>query len=301
MNAVAKRTDIVVANPPYSNYRKFATDHKDRLSQVWGERWVRHSLADEAIDMLWGLVEKPRTHRPLSRLLIGDTNCGKTAIALEFKDLVESETENEEDRTLNPIVLVQVPPEGSLIGLYDAILRAINAPISKNSVAWRKRDQIVDLLPKTGVRMVIFDEVQHALHGGSKEQSKVLAGIKHLSSTLEIPVVAIGTRDARYAVQTEPQIGNRLEIFEIKAFEPDENYAKFLHQLCKGMKLQKESNFKNIKLVTQFHALTGGLSGETRKLMARAAENAIMTGKERIDLESLKEVEWTVPGRRRSG
>lgn len=273
---------------------------KSRIAYVWREKWIDYPIADQALKILEDLLDQPDTHRPQSRLLVGDTNNGKTAIAIEFEDRVREGLIGRVDPTEYPVIRVQAPPEGTLSGLYGAILRHINAPARPSFNKERKRGLVLDQLSEADTKMLIIDEIQHALLGGADDQRELLHGIKHLSNELRIPVVVIGTDAARSAVHTDQQIGNRLEAFEIPKWRPDETYAMFLHQLGLAMGLEKPSNLRNGKLVLRFHAMTKGLTGETRKLMCRAAEQAITSGREIIDLETLDEIEWVNPDDRRN-
>ncbi len=103
------------------------------------------------------------------------------------------------------------------------------------------------------------------------------------------------------AFQTDQQLGNRFDPFQLPRWAIDGGYALFLARLCESMELQKPSNLHSKQLVTRFHTMTEGLTGETTKLMSAAAELAIKTGREMIDTALLDEVRWTAPGERRRG
>ena len=168
----------------------------ERIEYVWREKWVDYPVADGALKILHHLFDQPDTHRPQGRHLAGDTNNGKTAIAIEFEDQIQQQMISRRDRSEFPVVRVQAPPEGTLGGLYGAILRRIHAPFRSSYSQERKRVQILDLLSQVGTKMLIIDELQHALFGGAENQRMLLHGIKHLSNELRIPVVVIGTDEA---------------------------------------------------------------------------------------------------------
>ncbi len=53
-------------------------------------------------------------------------------------------------------------------------------------------------------RTALHDEIQHVLAGPALKQRHFLNVIKYLGKELQIPIVAVGTRDAFNAVQTNP-------------------------------------------------------------------------------------------------
>ena len=55
---------------------------------------------------------------------------------------------------------------------------------------------------------MIVDEVHHLLAGSVREQRQSLNQLKFLSNELRMPVVALGTSEALYAMQADPQIAH---------------------------------------------------------------------------------------------
>ena len=60
------------------------------------------------------------------------------------------------------------------------------------------------LLHRNPPRLMIVDEVHHLLAGSVREQRQSLNQLKFLSNELRMPVVALGTSEALYAMQAEP-------------------------------------------------------------------------------------------------
>lgn len=52
---------------------------------------------------------------------------------------------------------------------------------------------------------MIIDEVHHLLAGSVREQRQLLNQLKFISNELRMPIVALGTSEALYAMQTDPQ------------------------------------------------------------------------------------------------
>ena len=277
-----------------------STDLFDRVQQVRKVRWVDYPTATAATEWLNGLFDCPETHRPPCGLIYSDTNNGKTTICRKFAR-AKNEAAEADKGTRVPVLMVQAPAIPDVGGLYAAMLRALDAPMLATARAERKHDQVLRLLPKAGVEMIIIDEIHHLLAGKVDQRSIFMNSLKGLSNELEIPVLASGTQDALRAFQTDQQLGNRFTPFHLPRWSIDGSYALFLARLCESMELQKPSNFHSKQLVTRFHTMTEGLTGETTRLMSAAAEVAIKAGREMIDTALLDEVRWTAPGERRRG
>lgn len=127
----------------------------------------------------------------------------------------------------------------------------------------------------------------------------VLNSLKSLSNELAIPVVAMGTADAVRIFQTDQQLGNRFEPMGIPRWRPSRDYALFMARFVQRLELKRESNFRSKELVSRIHGKAEGLVGETCKLLSLAAETAVNTGREIIDMETLDAVPWIVPSERR--
>ena len=112
-------------------------------------------------------------------------------------------------------------------------------------------------------------------------------------------VVAMGTQDAVRVFQTDYQLGNRFEPMGILRWTVSRDYAVFIGRFVQGLERQKDSQFTTRPIVTRIHAMAEGLTGETCKLLTMAAEMAIRSGREVVDMATLDEVPWVVPSERR--
>ncbi len=120
------------------------------------------------------------------------------------------------------------------------------------------------------VRMLIIDEIHHILVGKADERIRILNGLKFLSTELQIPIVLIGTIEAMRTIQTNQQLGNRFESFHIPRWENGEEYARFLSG-CGAATTIGKGAWQSKKFVTRFHSMAEGMTGETWKLMCKAA------------------------------
>lgn len=269
-----------------------------RIRRIRSPRYVDYEAGEAVLGRLAWLYDHPKVPRPPCSLIYSDTNNGKTALAYKFvRD--HSPLEDSPDYGKRTVVYVHAPPYADLSGFYDAILRSLNAPYRSTARPQAKWDQLLQLLTAVGTRVLILDEVNNFLIGKVDQRSMVLNSLKSLSNELRIPVVAMGTQDAVRVFQTDQQLGNRFEPIGIPRWAVSREYAVFVARYVQSLELKQESEFRSKELVGRIHAMSEGLTGETCKLLALAAETAIHTGREIIDTGTLDQVPWVLPSERR--
>ncbi|QCG98711.1 AAA family ATPase [Azospirillum sp. TSA2s] len=269
-----------------------------RIRRIRSPRYVDYEAGNAILNRLAWLYNHPKAVRPPCSLIYGDTNNGKTALAYKFvRDF--SPREDSPEYGKRPVVYVHAPPFADLNGFYDAILRSVKAPYRSTARPQAKWDQLLQLLGAVGTRVLILDEVNNLLIGKVDQRSMVLNSLKSLSNELKIPVVAMGTQDAVRVFQTDQQLGNRFEPIGIPRWALSKDYAVFIARYVQRLELKQESNFRSKELVGRIHSMSEGLTGETCKLLALAAEMAVHTEREIIDLGTLDQVPWVMPSERR--
>lgn len=269
-----------------------------RIRRIRSPRYVDYEAGEAVMGRLAWLYDHPKVPRPPCSLIYSDTNNGKTALAYKFvRD--HSPLEDSPDYGKRPVVYVHAPPYADLSGFYDAILRSLNAPYRSTARPQAKWDQLLQLLTAVGTRVLILDEVNNFLIGKVDQRSMVLNSLKSLSNELKVPVVAMGTQDAVRVFQTDQQLGNRFEPIGIPRWGMTREYAVFVARYVQSLELKQDSDFRSKEVVGRIHVMSEGLTGETCKLLALAAEIAIHSGREIIDIGTLDQVPWIAPSQRR--
>ncbi|WP_448204333.1 TniB family NTP-binding protein [Azospirillum sp. sgz302134] len=275
-----------------------ADEPDSRIRRLQSPRYVEYAAGTAVLERLAWLYDHPTVIRPPCSLIYGDTNNGKTALAHKFaRD--NSPREESPENGKAPILYVQSPPYADVGGFYDATLRALNAPHSTTARPPFKWDQLLQLLETAKTRVLILDEVNNLLVGKADQRYMVLNSLKSLSNELKISIVAMGTQDAVRVFQTDQQLGNRFEPMGIPRWTTSKEYAVFIARFVQRLELKEESNFRSKELVDRIYRMSEGVTGETCKLLALAAEMAIRGGREIIDMETLDQVPWVMPSERR--
>ena len=261
---------------------------------------IGYPLAKKAMERLEDLLVHPPTHRMPNLLLVGNTNNGKTIIADRFVQQHPAYSLPEEDFVRVPVVMVQAPPMPDEKRLYNGILARLAAPHKINDKIDRKQHQVMQLLATVQARMLIIDEIHHVLAGSLTKQRGFLNVIKYLANELQIPIVAIGTKDAFRAIHTDPQLANRFEPHLLPRWRDGEDFRRLLASFEYNLPLKKPSFLENDELSLKILALSEGALGEISNLLRLAAVQAIRSGQEHISSRLLEKLEWQAPSQRKA-
>jgi len=110
--------------------------------------------------------------------------------------------------------------------------------------------------------------------------------LKFLSNELRMPVVALGTSAALYAMQADPQIASRFEPFALPRWRESAALREFVVGFNRLLPLHKPSPFGDKAMIQKLMVHSDGLTGKITTLLAQAAELAIRQKTESISLVS---------------
>jgi hypothetical protein len=147
-------------------------------------------------------------------------------------------------------------------------------PARLSVTALRHRARV--LARQLEVRMLIIDEIHSMLAGTFREQRIILNSLRFLANDLRIPLVCLGTQEAKQALMTDQQLADRFDAFELPAWRDDGALAQLL------------SSYRSL-LGNRLLSLTEGVTVRICRLLEAAAIQAIESGRERIDADLLSE------------
>ena len=271
---------------------------EQRIERIRRARWIGYTRAQTILTQLEDLLAYPRQPRMPNLLLYGDTGNGKTFIINRFVQRHPADDNPEGGAAVVPVLSIQAPPSPSENRLYDAILEALYAPYRYHESVAKKQFQVLRVLRAVNTRMMIIDELHHALVGGANQQRILMNTLKYLSNELQISLIGVGTREAIRAIQADPQLASRFHRIELATWRMGREYRKLLASFERMLPLKNPSHLHREPLATQLLAMTEGTIGELSLLLKAAAIAAVRNGLERIDSEGLKTLTWEPPSMR---
>ncbi|HEX8181379.1 MAG TPA: TniB family NTP-binding protein [Pyrinomonadaceae bacterium] len=277
-----------------------------RIEFVRKDRWIGYDLAIEIINRLEDLLTHPKTHRMPGMLIVSDTNNGKTTIVNRFQSKHRAYDNPEGDKSIVPVLIVQAPTVPDEGRFYDEILRKLGAPFRESDRASKKQFQVITLFQQLTILMLIIDEIQDILAGGSVRQRNFRNAIKHLSNEMRIPIVGVGTFEAFHALQTDPQLANRFKPAILPRWnisdgvKPEKDpYLKLLSSFERRLPLPEPSILAQPTIALKLRSMSEGLIGELAEVLRLATIKAIKEKKDRIDIELLDKLKWIPPSDRK--
>lgn len=258
-----------------------------RITRLSMPKWVSYARGNEALARMEHLLRHPPCSRMPSMLLYGDSDIGKTMLVDKFvrdhPDICNEHGEVEARKVLR----LQMPSKPNDDKLYAQIIQGLGhqAPYSRRGTDLEILG--LRLLHRHPPRLMIVDEVHHLLAGTVREQRQSLNQLKFLSNELRMPVIALGTSEALYAMQADPQIASRFEPMALPRWRESAGLREFVVSFGRLLPLHRPSPFGEKEMIQKLMAFSGGLTGRITTLLAQAAELAIREKAESISLALL--------------
>jgi len=267
--------------------------------------WMKYSLGEEVIQLLEDRLAEPMSHRTRNILIYSETNNGKTKIAERFLWRHRPELKLA-GASVVPILKIEATASDEN-RFYNAILEEL--PVYKhgqNARGEMKQLFAIRALRECGIRMIIIDELHNMLDAPPTKQRRFMRVLKTLGNELKIPIVALGTRDALHAVNSDPQLANRFQTIFLPKWKlendaaPDEpsEYRMFLATFEGLLPLDEPSDLGKEPLASKIFTMSEGTIGEATDLVRDAARWAVRHSRDRIDGEVLDRCGYVSPSRR---
>lgn len=272
---------------------KLSAEERVRLALT--ERWISYPRASLALSRLGHLMAYPPRDRMPCLLLYGATGMGKTKILKKFIRSHPAAVPAPAGPASIQIVLMQMPPEPDEKSFYLELLHAMKETSRFGQTTGQLRHVVRDLLSYSKTRMLMVDEV-HALLASTYRQQRILLNtLRFLANALQIPVVCAGTAEAKRALLTDQQLADRFEALELPPWSNDETFARLLASFQALLPLRKASALVTAEMRGEILHRTEGITVRVVKLIESLAVEAILSGRERIDLESLARLDAQPP------
>ena len=262
---------------------------EERVTRLYSPKWVAYARGNEALAGMGHLLNHPPSGRMPCMLLHGDSNIGKTMIVEKFLRDNPNVCNDLNEVEVRRCVHLQMPAKPSDDKLYAQIIEGlgIQAPINRRGVDMELLG--LRLLHRQPPKMMIIDEVHHLLAGTVREQRQLLNQLKFISNELRIPIVALGTNEALYAMQTDPQIASRFEPFALPKWRESSEFRAFVVSFGRLLPLEKPSPLADKAIIQKLMSLSAGLTGKVTTLLVQAAELAIRQKTECITLDLIEQ------------
>ena len=279
----------------------------ERIQFIRSEHWIGYSNALKASMELQELLVHPKRLRMPNMLILGPTNNGKSKLIQHFCNMYPPTPHHDSTRApgdfgfykVLPILHLQMPPNPDVKRFYTMIMDNLGFEATRTLRTATLEVAVINRLVDAQVGMLVIDELHNILAGRHDQQREFLNVLRFLGNELKIPIVGVGTRDAYLAIRSDPQLENRFQPFILSPWEENQEFISLLASYAALFPLKHPSSFTQRGEARYILQRTEGILGEISILLSRAAELAIVTGREKVDEEILRNTKYHSPTERR--
>ena len=254
-----------------------------RIRAIHEERWVAYPRAKTILEKLERLFDYPRRSRMPCLLIVGRSGMGKTMLLERFCRQHDAHWEAERGREHTPVLSVTIRPQPTIRRFYAQLLSLLGTPVVSSASTAVLEDRVHRLLGALGTKMLIADEVHNVFTAPrGSDRDALMALLRTMIGELRISLVCAGTDEAENAILGDEQLASRYEPLELPAWQPSVEFQGLVGSALRSMPLRRPSEL-NTLAVRHLVDITQGVTARVFRVLADLAEEAIVSGVERID------------------
>lgn len=269
--------------------------NEERIRYVRVKKWIRYPAAQEILKDLKAVLEHPRQSRMPCRLIVANTNNGKTDLLNHFRQMHPPSPNVDGEAIHLPVLAIEAAgpfEKGLYIDMLDRLFEKF--PIRASTQDLQR--QLITVLKRVQPGMILIDEFNTLGNGTAIKTHDCLNGLKHITNETNVPIVGAGTIEALSVASRDKQIENRFEPRHLPLWKNGRELKQLLAGFASMLPLRKPSYLH--KLSGNFIERSDGTIGELSKFIQAAAIHAIETGTEQIDDKVLKACSYRSPAER---
>ncbi len=267
-----------------------------RIRHIRSDRWIAYPAANRVLEELEDLLTWPEAIRPPCRLIVADTNNGKSSLIRKFLERHPADENLDGDQVKVPVLAVEIATADEK-GMYEVLLRKLYQPLKDRESTEQRKQHVISRLQRIRPKMLLLDESNDFIRGSALKMHACLVGLKHISNITKIPIVAVGTPEAKRVFSADKQLENRFEPIQLPRWKLDRDLRGLLDGIEQTLPLREPSNLASQVIAKLIFEQAGPILGEISTLVCKAATKAIRTGTERITEKELLDCGYVVKRR----
>lgn len=241
---------------------------------------IRHPQFEQAYQQILSAYEMNcQVKIPQHLICVGESGTGKSTIKQELEKAYPPCLVN--DIPLIPILVIDTPALPTVKNLAEAVLVKLGDPLFSRGSAIDKTHRIQTLFKACGVKLVIFDELQHFIDQGKTYNTlKVADWLKTLIDNTQVSTVLMGLERSEQILQVNEQLRRRfsrridLKPFDLEELQDWQYFIGILKKIDQEIALPNPLVLTDKVLVRRIHFATHGIIDYMVKLLLGAYEVA---------------------------
>ena len=259
-----------------------------RANRMLAERFIKHERINPILDHIRFLRFRPQQSRASGLVVTGKPGSGKTMLAKSVLREFPASPATATDAASRPVIMISMTGAREAKILYNRLLTELGCPNESNYIGSDRERMALKLCRAARVCLLIVDEIQDILTSTPRQQRIALDTIKFLMNELSLPILVLGTPQAKIAMELDEHLNARFEYRDLPVWDRDDYLVTFLDTLESRLPLKKRSHLSSMPIMTALVKLSGGILDPIVKMVCYAAAHAVEAGSEQITLELIE-------------